>query len=282
MASSTDEILIVEVAVRQVITEILSTAFGKDWISRCGIDENQIKLWRSRQAKEQRERPYASPERPLFDYAQITQLYPIMERHWDLLEPCLLDRERTLFYLRRLEPLRNTLMHGRRLLKHECDLVAGICGELRSVVTKYKTHHAGEFYARIEQIVDSFGNSTPALNKDFGLASKNVSRCNELLRIGDIVNFTATAFDPEDLEVEWQLDVQRTEVPFDHSAFANPTSGYNVSLEWRVSDNDVGESIWVAVFLRAKADHLRYGSYDDLAFYQYRVAPPSGRRRMRA
>jgi hypothetical protein len=125
----------------------------------------------------------------------------------------------------------------------------------------------GEFYPRIDSVVDSFGTAITLANTVTELAG--FAQPYTVLHPGEIVTFRCSGVDPRGRRLEWRLASIRRE--FYHVI---AESGQTVELTWEVEDRDIVESVAAEIFLSAKeAAYHRADGFDHRAFIMYRVRP---------
>lgn len=155
-------------------------------------------------------------------------------------------------------------MHSRELLPHERALAEGIAGEIRNLVTVWRSARGPDmqYDPVIEATTDSFGNSSTA--DDF-IATRTGLR----LQVGDTVSFSCRGRDPQGRVLRWT--VSKT----GHVSTRTPSvEGAEVELSWVVTEQDVIEMLYLEITLFASGRYHRYGNYDDQRRFKYAVDPP--------
>ncbi len=247
-----------------------SRAFGTDWLTAVS-NSGQRKTWAKRFQDEQGVRPGAAmlPSEGLA-YSDFNDLVVIAGKHWAPLEPALGPKEELLPFLVRFDQLRNSVAHSRGILMFEEDLLSGIAGQLRNQVTIFMSEQdpSGDYYPRIELITDSFGNQVAP---DPGASSfsgcDGVSRPNQVLRVGDTVEFDCIGTDPKDRELHWKV----RSAGFHEQSKVAP-SGAPVRLRWTAGTT--GEMCEVQIHLNSPSQYHRHHGHDGLVCFVYRVLPP--------
>ena len=250
----------VENTLRDFIQEVLSKNRGESWVEQCGVTPERIERWKQRQGEEERNIRGRGIEKRLLYYADFYDLPVIMKRHWTLFEPCFGKWKHMEVYLDRLEDFRNPDAHRRELFPHEIDLVLGITGEIRTAVTNFRSQQKpeDEFFPRLEQVTDSFGNVATPQDKTV--------MTERILHPGDEVDFLATAWDPRDEPCEFMLS---------KLAFIDNIVDWTRDrrLKWKVRDKDVGKDVFIHIYLRSsRLYHARAWS-DDVVAFKYMVLP---------
>lgn len=262
-----------ETALRGVMAFTYSRAYGADWLGRVAT-EDRLATWETREREERQARGLkgvlAVPNIGL-SYANFYELVAIAEKHWEPLAPALGKRASTLPLLKRLESLRNAVGHNRPLLHFERDLMAGIAGQIRNQVTIHMSarDEVGDIYPRIESIMDSFGRRVES-SQVTGEIAGSVTTSGVVVHPGDIVTLECLGLDPQDRDLSWKL-TRWGRSPGEVIG----QSGHPVVLRWEFSDEDVTESFALEIFMAASnTKYHRFGSFDQRAYFVYRVRPP--------
>lgn len=253
---SGEAINLLEVVLRDLIREVM----GEGWLDY--VDVNKLEGKRSAEAAKRRG-IIATDD--LIAYTEFFELKSIVLGNWALFEPALSKRKYFETYMDRLEGLRNSVMHSRTLLPFEEQLVQGIVGEIRNLVTIYRSTQGPDmkYYPQITEIVDSHGlRLTP--DRETGIT----------LRPGQLVTFRCSASDPHGRELSWKLTVPSR----DHhrEKVRSRATGDEVTLTWHVEEGDVRERSWIVIYLASTGPFHRHGFCDDSMEACYTVDPPLG------
>lgn len=253
---------LVEVTLRDLIADLLPD------VTRLGVTDARLSSWDARREEERRRRVGAVIDERLLSYSDFTDLETIVAKNWTTFKPCFGDLGRLKTYLHRLSALRNPGAHSRPLLPFEEALVVGMCGEIRQQVTIFRSEGMGapepEHFPRITEVRDSYGNRTAGLTEP---TAPPVIDTGLILRPGDELIFSGSAWDPADGSLSWHVGLNR-----------GPTlyAGEGPSFEclWRVAVRDITEAALVAVRLRSRRDYHRLSNGDDdRVVFKYRVLP---------
>lgn len=256
-----------ERALRQLMAREYQREYGTDWLERVSSPEQRDK-WHERVHQEIKRRPgvLAVPSIGL-EYAELHEIITIAKSHWSPIGAAL-GKQRTMIpLLEHFERIRNTAAHSRELLPFEVDLMSGIAGEIRNKVTLHMTTRDPDDdpYPRIESVVDSYGDAVTIRSVLGEIAGSSDRRT--LLTPGDIVTFTCVGNDARGRDLEWWTEsvggaLDRAVVP----------SGSPATLEWRVADADVAESLALHIYLAvANSRYHRAHSFDHRVYFKYRV-----------
>lgn len=195
-----------ENALRDFIAATLERSLGREWLSNCGVTSDRIAKWRERKSEEQRRQEAGVVDERLLYYADFYDLKTILKKHWQG------DFSEALGEWRRFEVLFDELAryrdpdaHRRELLPHQQSLVFGIAGDIRSRLVRWHSRRetVDDCFPRIESARDSLGNLWIPSNAS-GL---DALPTGTTLRPGDKIDFVVTARDPEDLPLEYRLEV---------------------------------------------------------------------------
>ncbi|TQM61722.1 hypothetical protein FBY41_1735 [Humibacillus xanthopallidus] len=254
-----------EQALRLLVLEVL----GPDWLDAPGAPPRG-KL-ESIRASESRARPGVSISDNLVDFTFTKPLIEMLRANPEKFAEVFPNVEQSLSFLQFVADVRNTVAHARPLYAHERALLEGISGMIRSALADYRMAKspAAQHYATIESIVDHFGVA--------GCMADIVPENRHRLAVGDILTFDCKAWDGRGREIEWM--VATTDFPpFARVSDWMPQArGTNVSLQYEVGLDDVGESTHVYIAMRSTGRfHLvkEGAGVDGLRFFTYAVNPP--------
>jgi Swt1-like HEPN len=255
----TEAINNLEVVLRDLIANQLADEFGADWVAKCGTAE-KIQKWQDRQEEEAKKRDGTVVEERLIDFADFTDLLPIIKKHWPLFKPCLDDQQTFATYMGRLEDFRNAPMHSRPLVDFEQKLIEGMAGEIRNKVTLFRTeaNAADRHFPRIEFVRDSFGT---VANANEGIVSTDIT-----VYPGDEVTFECSGWDPEDHPLKWIFGV----VGLPGSA---EYEGATCRIPWCVTEENIGEGTFVEIKLMGDRTWHRGAGHDGNVILRYQVLP---------
>lgn len=183
-----------ENAMRDYLALILSRVHGPEWMTKSGIPLQTISEWQKTRDRAMKENPAA--EQRLLSYSNFSDLGPIFKANWPHFESTFGERDRFLFGLRELRPLRNDEAHARGFLLHEKHLVLGFAGRIRVLIAqaRSKMDSLDEHFPRIESIRDSLG---------FTWVPRAGAPPKRRIHVGDQIEFTVTAIDPKNRPLEY-------------------------------------------------------------------------------
>lgn len=257
-----------EQALRELLRTTVGERLGPGWLER--VKPDRVSDWQRRIAEERAARKgTAAVSEDLLDYAQLFDLLNILGRYWNDVHPALGDKRVMVPLLERLDDVRNAVAHSRALLPFEEDLIAGIAGEVRNRVTIYMSTRdpAGDPYARVESITDSFGNTMEG--RKTTTSYNPIVLTGLTLHPGDVVTYTCRGTDPLGRTLRWQLVAGRRGV-----TEAEATGG-DVTMQWVVTSEHVAQSVNAQIRMTAESEFHRWTEgIDGLALFEYRVDPP--------
>jgi hypothetical protein len=263
----------IERALRQPYTQVLGGLHGTDWLVS-QLPAEQIKRLEGKRETETRrreERGVAETPKSLVDYTEFFQLINIADKNWQHLATALGEKKDTLALLRRFDQLRNSVAHSRELLPFEEDLLSGIAGEIRNRVTLYmsKATDTNEYWARIESVTDSYGNSIDGLRTT--QSSNPHCRTGLTLQVGEVVTFDCRATDPKGRTISWTYGT----LPYDpEDSSRNAVHGDNVRLIWEVKPHHVSSQTSIHIRMQSdSASHRWHEGRDGFAAFVYKVLP---------
>src|SRR6266487_2614817 len=149
-----------ENSLRDFIAVILEKEIGPEWMKKCGVGEDRLKKWEERKAAEVKRQSGGAVEPRLIYYADFYDIKTILKKNWNRFADALGDWKTMEIYLAELEALRDPDAHRRELLPHQKSLAAGIAGEIRTRLIRYrsKLETKEDYFPRIESAGDSLGN----------------------------------------------------------------------------------------------------------------------------
>jgi hypothetical protein len=250
-----------ENTLRDFIAATLRRSLGREWLDSCGVAPDRIAKWRERKSEEQRRQEAGVVDERLLYYADFYDLKTILKKHWQG------DFSEALGEWRRFEVLFDELAryrdpdaHRRELLPHQQSLILGIAGDIRSRLVRWHSRRetVGDCFPRIESARDSLGYLwIPSMEMDTNLGPGTT------LHSGDEIDFVVTARDPEDLPLEYRLEV------LGHEASEWQATGL-FSLE--VKEAHIG-TLFVGLLIRSPRSYHLGPGYDQKVTFAYRVLP---------
>jgi hypothetical protein len=264
-----------EDALRQLMSYAYKEAYGEKWLEKISSADQRAN-WQHRyeqELKKRKQKGVAVVPNVGLAYSDLSELLGFFSKHWDPIEPAFgaTAKSETRALLTRFEGLRNTAMHSRTPVVFEQELLSGIAGQIRNQVTRFMSAQdpGGDFYPRIESIIDSYGTRYP-VNPDYPGENDYVVS-DQILHPGQRVTFTCVATDPQDRTLALILRTERST----EGTSARSTSGQPAEVYWDVLETDVRLKCVVSISLVAvDAQYHRYGDYDQRVSFGYRVDPP--------
>ncbi|MFF5292607.1 Swt1 family HEPN domain-containing protein [Paractinoplanes globisporus] len=262
-----NSINVLENALRDLAEALLRKKHGDKWSEHLGVSEERQAVWQERMEEEPKKRPGGQADnRPLY-YSDFYDILQIIRKNWDIgFKDCFKDRKRFDTYVDRLAAFRNPDAHSRSLLPFEEHLVIGMTGELRQEITVFLSEGSGgterEYFPRIEEVIDSFGNR----GNDGQLVQSGLT-----LRVGDSVQFSGRAWDPDGDDLAWKVVVYGTP-----ASRHTPTTGVDNTFEWEwlVTAEHIRESCFLEFSVISTKDYHKHAGHDGQVTFAYTILPP--------
>lgn len=251
----------------------IRTVFGNRWLDAQGAPE-QADLSR-RYAEEVARRDGVNLSADLLEYAMTTDLTKLILRNWEAFKPVFSDKKRTETYFGVVEDVRNAIAHGREVLPHERDLVAGAAGQIRLQVSEHQSaaDASTQYYPVIERITDHFGRGPDSRGYQHEMVYPRIN-------VGDVLQFRAYASGGRGHAVRWYLNPSRANEDLQYPTgyrddWGFDAEGNEVTLEYIVTAEDVMEHFWISINLRSdNIYHRETSGWDEYAVFKYAVNPP--------
>jgi hypothetical protein len=194
------ELKLLENSMRDAIRLVLERKFGSNWEVHLKVTENRIAQWKARlEAEEKRLAGRALDSRLLY-YSDFYDLKEIVKKHWDDgFKDVFSDLRMVEVFMEQMEKLRDPNAHRRELSSHQKCLIVGVSGELRIRIMQFrgKGENVDDYFPVIESARDNLGNSYPLSH------SGNVVVAQQVLRVGDTIEFYVTSTDPNGGALEY-------------------------------------------------------------------------------
>lgn len=263
-------IRLAESDLRWLIKSVLSTRHGSDWLDHLGLSPGRIESAEASRAVSLGKSAFESPSEFL-EHTQIWDLETVVLRNWEDFKPVFETKRDFEFFMKRLASYRNPSAHSRELLPFQTNLVLGISGEIRNRVTVYRSTMApdGNYYPRIERITESLGRVWTPREGD-GLHHMSGVPPFPRLEVGQEIEFSCHAWDPQGRELTWSLTRAGLGGPKELSA-----TGTSAKLKLTIREFDVGESCAVTISMKSSGKyHRNIDGSDDWVIFRYVVIPP--------
>lgn len=251
-----------ENSLREFISTILSKKFGKDWIEHCQVSDERLRKWSARAEEEKKKQRFGTIENRLIYYADFYDIKTILKKNWALFADALGEWKVMEVWLGELEKLRNPDAHRRELLPHQKQLAAGIAGEIRSRIVRYrsKLETPEDYFPRIESVRDNYGNIWSA-----GQIQRTIYT-GIILHPGDLLEYVITAADP--LGEEMKYGISRNPGP------NNIKYQKSNTITYLVGRGDIGRIFNLSLCIISHRKHHAIGDFtDDFIEFSYSVLP---------
>jgi len=251
-----------ENSLRDFISSVLSQSLGTDWVDKCGVSPERLAAWKERKVSEEKRQESGVVDERLIYYADFYDLKTIMKKHWSgEFSKALGDWKTFEVWLTELEKLRDPDAHRRELLQHQKHLAIGICGEIRSRIVRYrsKKETTDDCFPKIESARDNLGNIWVPGRQGLQLVITNMT-----LRPGDSIEYIITASDPEDLTLEYGIEIRHEGIKW---------QSLN-SFVVEITVEHISRRLSICLFIKSSRDYHASNIFDDYVEFFYQVLPP--------
>lgn len=251
-----------ENALRDFIGATLGKSLGSDWIKQCGVSQERIDKWSERKAIESKRQSGGVVEARLIYYADFYDITTILKKHWAAFTDALGEWKTMEVFLNQLEKLRDPDAHRRELLPHQKHLAAGIAGEIRTRLIRYrsKLETSEDYFPRIESARDSLGSIwTPS-----HATALHLVQSGHILRPGDVVDYVITASDPMGEALEYAVGLAN-----DWTNHWQKQNSFSVTI----LEKHIRKRMFVRFEIRSQRAHHASGGSDDSVEFVYTVLP---------
>jgi hypothetical protein len=248
-----------ENSIRDFIEYVLRQKYGRGWIDRLEITPERVARWTERKETESKRLSGEELEDRLLYYSDFYDLRTIIKKHWqDGFAEAFGKLKVVEVLLGEMEKLRDPNAHRRELREHQKHLIAGVSGELRIQMMKYrgKREDADKYFPVLEAVSDSLGNKVSNPSYAQTLQSQHP------VRVGDEVEIRAFSTDPlgDDLEFSIARIGQK-----DWSETNCRTIVFR--------EDDIGRTCDIQVMIRSSRSYHAYSHFDDYVQFRYAVLP---------
>jgi hypothetical protein len=181
-----------ENTLRRIIIKIIGEADDAQY----SVSEVRISNWKEKREIELKKNKGVQFENRLIFYSDFYDLKTIISKNWELFKPIFYDKKRFDVFFTEIEKYRNSIAHGRNLLRSQENILKGITSDLKNLITIYhnKNKMKEDYFIEILKVTDNLGNNWNV--KGDG---------TPLLRVGDTLELIVEANDPKDRKIEYEL-----------------------------------------------------------------------------
>lgn len=141
-----------------------------------------------------------------------------------------------------------------------------------STPTSNETYVYDNYYPIILSLSDNQGNITKASNYNGYRGSYSSIKATTPLNIGDVINLTVQASDPQNRQILYGFGLQYKDAP------ANIQYAASNQFSYQITSADLagsGGTLRIVAYIKSAKDYYRYtGLYDDNIFLDYTLLPP--------
>lgn len=251
-----------ENALRDLISDLLEERDGAHWVSKCGVSKDRILIWTERKNIEQKRQKSGTVDERLIYYADFYDIQSILNKNWDSPFSAVFGKWKEMeVLLTFLEKYRDIDAHRRELLPHQKHFIIGISGEIRTLITKYrsKKETTKDCFPRIENAVDNLGNTCSSVSKSI--------ETKLILRPGDELQYIVTASDPNGEELNYSIEAEGR--PMFHGGEWQKDNAFTL----RVGEKHISEKFYVQICIKSNKNYHASGDRDDSVLFVYSVLP---------
>jgi Swt1-like HEPN len=255
----TDALRATENVLRDFIALTLSRKFGQQWEDQLGVTAERIQKWRERREEEAARLSTGNLETRLLYFADFPDLKTIIAKNWELFKDVFGEKRQFDVLLSMLEDFRNPDAHRRGLLPFQEQLVAGICGEIRTQIARYRSRleTSEDCFPRIESAFDNYGRAFPEGDLD--------SYQRPTLRVGDLIQISINASDPEGRPLMYRFGW----IPDSLDALWQTSNTVSMELQTQ----HIAKGFMVQACIQSDREYHAGGDYDDAINFYFDVLP---------
>lgn len=255
-----------------------------DWQTK--LNSKEVEKAEERRTNELSKRDGVFVSGDLLDYLYTSRIFKFVRDDPAVFSPMFGDEARTDALLGVIEAVRNTTAHGRELVRHERDLVAGIAGLLANLMVVWETtnHDVAGNYPVLTSVRDG-------LNRD-GLGDRENTYIPQYLfhparvEVGDFIEIAGSATEARGKGVLWHVGVRPEFHPGTFGGHITQRQGYpggydepvargaNVRFRYQFKPEDVGERMKLIVAIRSTSNHHFKDTHDDERIFPFAINPP--------
>jgi hypothetical protein len=180
-----------------LLRDIILNFLGLD-ASNYKVSPERIQIWQSKKEIDDKRKLGIKEERLIY-YSDFYDLKTIIIKNWEIFLPLFNNKKRFEVFFEEIEKMRNSIAHGRSLLKSQELLLQGILQDQKNLraIHHNKNEMKDDYFIRINKVSDNFGN--------VWTSAVNVNKTP--LRVGDTYEILVEAVDPKDREIEYETKV---------------------------------------------------------------------------
>jgi hypothetical protein len=253
-------------SIETVLRIVVRSRLGDQWLSFPKTKPRE-KL-EERVSAERSSRRGVAVSGDFLEYIDLYELIEILEHDWAPFKPIFGELASVRPYFGIAKRVRNTVAHNRAVVQYERELLSGAAGYLRNMVAVNRESEdpSREFYPLIEEVLDSFGR-TGARSNEFYIDPLRVN-------VGDVVTFTASASDSRGRLIKWRAAKEDQVILTSNIQAEAMAEGDNVVLNYKFTEYDVSEYVYISVVIRADERYQRHKGFDDKRTFTFSVNPP--------
>jgi hypothetical protein len=194
-----------ETTLRDIIVIALQNHFKEKWEDHYSVTEERINTWKDNQIRETAKRRGVNTENRLIYYSEIYDLRTIIIKNWDhIFSDVFVDRKKFEVFHSIVEDCRNSISHSRDVPNYQKKMIESIVDDFRTKIVLYNTkfNQPENFFITILKAADNYGNNYDHTRKREWFWKDDKLT---LLRVGELIEFSISAFDPQDRELHYSV-----------------------------------------------------------------------------
>ncbi len=183
-----------------ILRRLVISMIGDSDDSNYKVSPSRIEKWKVKREIERKKNNGILYEKRILFYSDFYDLETIIDKNWELFKPILKDKKRFFVFFKEISQYRNTIAHGRSLIKSQKNLLSGILKDLKNQITQFHNinRNMDDYFIEILNISDNLGNS-------WGKSSFDRPPRLPILRVDDEYELLIDANDPKDREIQYEI-----------------------------------------------------------------------------
>ena len=178
-----------------LLRDIIIYHLGSDALNY-KITPERIQIWKAKKDIDDKRKIGLVEDRIIY-YSDFYDLKTIILKNWEVFLPLFGNKKRFEIFFEEVERYRNSIAHGRSLLKSQLLLLEGILYDQKNLRAMYhnKNEMKNDYFIRLNKVSDNLGN----------IWLDDLSFNHPVLRVGDQYEILIEATDPKDREIEYEV-----------------------------------------------------------------------------
>ncbi len=252
MIDVNEELKMLEQALRDIIVFALNIKYGASWIDILKITDDRKNIWKQKMEEESKRLKGNILDNRIIYYSDFYDLETIIDKHWDdVFKEIFYDKKQLMVFLEIISTYRVAIAHNRELLEHQKNLLVGISGTIRRLITEYKADKDSEdnYYPKFQSIIVN--------GMDIITPEGSIQLFNKKYHVGDEIEVIVNVITPPDIKVTFAICMS-DEVLF---KFCDKDFSNNNRKIFKLSKKDIPRT-QIHIAVKSNQDFHRCGSLD--------------------